>query len=131
MTGDDKTEIIDPKKTSDDMQIEVSKKTTVKTIETVEALQDAMFAFACSNCGNVHFRHAGYIETMLPYATGKGGKHMERSSVQVMVCTKSECHHAFVYKDETLYDVTKVIDLGAWEKAEVKLNESTGPGGEC
>jgi hypothetical protein len=28
-------------------------------------------------------------------------------------------------------DITKLIDLKAWEKAEKDLHTSTGPGGQC
>ena len=46
-----------------------------------------------------------------------------------MVCVK--CRKSFIWYNEQMYEVTDIIDIEAWAKAERELNEATGPGGEC
>ena len=90
---------------------------------------DDMFLFQCSKCGNVHFRHAGYVEMLLPFIRADKEKKVSKDSYGVHVCTK--CRQCFVWYNERMRDITKLIDLKAWEKAEVDLHRATGPGGEC
>lgn len=82
-------------------------------------------------CGNLHFRHAGYIELLVPFMLGgKKKKHeIQKQSLIVQVCTK--CKACYIWHDNQMYDMTDKIDLEAWEKAEIELNKATGPGGEC
>ena len=80
-------------------------------------------------CGNCHFRHAGYVETLTPYVQVDTKKKVMKDSYQVHVCTK--CRRCFIWYDSQMYDVSDEIDLGAWEKAEAELHKATGPGGEC
>ena len=90
---------------------------------------DDMFLFKCSECGNVHFRHAGYVEMLLPYIRSDKEKKVDKTSYGVHVCTK--CRQCFVWYNDRMRDVTKLIDLEAWQKAEADLHRATGPGGEC
>ena len=84
----------------------------------------------CPECKGIHFRHAGYIETVLPHIEAGGAVRIINQSHQVKVCVK--CRHSYVsIGEEHMYDITNDIDLKAWEKAEKELNNSTGPGGEC
>ena len=80
-------------------------------------------------CGNMHFRHAGYVEMMMPIQLGDKEKKVAKDSLAVHVCTK--CRKAFVWYNSQMYDVTDQIDMEAWEKAEVALHAATGPGGQC
>lgn len=101
------------------------KAVTPKVLEGPEE----MFLFQCTECGGVHFRHAGYIETLLPYVRADKQAKVDSGSYQVKVCVK--CRRCFVWYNEQMYDVTDLIDLDAWEKAEKDLHKATGPGGEC
>ncbi len=87
-----------------------------------------MFFFKCS-CSGIHYRHAGYVKTLIPFIKPGGVKEVVADSRQVMVCVA--CKNCYVWAGEQMYDVTEQIDLNAWEKAEVELNAATGPGGEC
>jgi len=95
---------------------------------TPKKLTDQLILFKCSACGNLHFRHAGYIETFLPYATGDREMRVDKHSYQVMVCTT--CRECYIYYNE-MYNVTDLIDLEAWMKLEKEMHEATGPGGDC
>lgn len=88
-----------------------------------------LFLFACPECENPHFRHAGYLETLLPYIRSDKEKKVDKYDQQVMVCTK--CKACYVWVNEQMYDVTEIIDLEAWEKTEKDLHKATGPGGQC
>lgn len=89
---------------------------------------DDVFLFKCS-CGNVHFRHAGYVKSMLPFMRAGNEKRVSVENMQVHVCTK--CRNCYVWINEQMYDVTNQIDLKAWEKLEQEQHKATGPGGEC
>ena len=80
-------------------------------------------------CEGVHFRHAGYVEMLLPYMKPGGVKEVIVENRQVMVCVK--CRSSYVWDGNQMHDITNRIDLNAWETAEVELNKATGPGGEC
>ncbi len=90
-----------------------------------------IFFYECQKegCGGVHFRHAGYVEIMVPFMRPGNEKRIGMSSEQVKICVK--CKSAFVWVNEQVYDVTDKIDLEAWEKTEIELQKATGPGGEC
>jgi hypothetical protein len=94
---------------------------------TPKKLTDELIIFKCK-CGNLHFRHAGYIETFLPWASVAKEVKLEKHSYQVMVCTK--CKSCYIFHEQ-MYDVTDMIDLEAWEKIEQELHKATGPGGNC
>lgn len=96
---------------------------------TVVKDPDEMFLFQCSGCGNVHFRHAGYVEMLMPFIRADKEKKVSKDSYSVHVCTK--CRQCFVWYGEKMRDITALIDLEAWEKAEVELHAATGPGGQC
>lgn len=80
-------------------------------------------------CNGVHFRHAGYIHTMLPFMRSNQEKKVELQQYQVMVCVKCRASYVWVY--DQLYDVSEHIDLEAWEKLEKEAHKATGPGGQC
>ena len=88
-----------------------------------------VFFFKCPSCGGTHFRHAGYMESMVPFMRAGLKKRIGVDSLHVKVCVK--CRKAFVWLNEQMYDVTDQIDLEAWEKAERELHKATGPGGDC
>lgn len=94
-----------------------------------------LFFFKCKKvkrskeCGSIHYRHAGYLKTMLPYLKPGGEKRVCVDNVQVMVCVS--CRACYVWVDDQMYDVTDQIDLKAWEKLEKEADKATGPGGEC
>jgi hypothetical protein len=89
--------------------------------------ENTVFLYTCS-CGNSHFRHAGYVELMLPFLE-PGKKEVCMQSHQVKVCTK--CKKSFAWISGQAYDLTGKIDLEAWERTEKELHKATGPGGEC
>lgn len=95
---------------------------------TPKELPKNVFLFKCS-CGGEHFRHAGYISTLVPFLRSGGEKRIGLDDYQTKVCVK--CRKCYAWINEQMYDVTEHIDLEAWQKAEVELNKATGPGGEC
>lgn len=98
--------------------------------EFVEKLADHdIFLFKCTNCEATHFRHAGYMESMIPYIDPKEGPKVSVDSKAVKVCVN--CKHSFILHDQKFVDVTEKIDLKAWEKTEKEAYKATGPGGEC
>jgi hypothetical protein len=103
-------------------------------VQKLETFDD-MIVFKCPGkykrkiCGNTHFRHAGYMEFLVPWIKPNKEKKISNDSVQVKICTK--CKSAFVYLNDVFYDVTDKIDLKAWEKTEKEMQKATGPGGEC
>lgn len=84
--------------------------------------------FKCT-CGKAHFRHAGYLQTMMPLMRPGQGAKINTESLAVNVCVA--CRKSYVFSWEQMYDVTDQIDVKAWEKAEKELQAATGPGGEC
>lgn len=98
----------------------------VKTLHHPEELN----LFACPNCGKVHFRHAGYLETALPYQDNTSANpKVATDERHVKICVS--CKHAYITYDAKIWDVTKFIDLEAWEKTEKEAHKATGPGGQC
>jgi hypothetical protein len=103
-------------------------------VQKLENIDD-MIVFKCPNkyrrkpCNNTHFRHAGYMEFLIPWIRPNKEKKIQNDSVQVKICTK--CKSAFVYYNDVFYDVTDKIDLKAWEKTEKEMQKATGPGGDC
>ena len=68
--------------------VEVIKETPlVKKLEKT----DDQFVFRCpgkkGKCGNIHFRHAGYIELMMPYMEPDKTRKVTKDSRQVHICT--------------------------------------------
>lgn len=93
-------------------------------------LEDAdIFVIKCPGCGGIHFRHAGYIEAVIPFVSPKQGDSLATDSLPVKICVK--CKHAHVIHSNKIVDVTANIDLKAWSKTEVEAHEATGPGGQC
>lgn len=92
------------------------------------ASADDLFLFKCP-CGNPHFRHAGYVNVVMPFVRADKQKRMTSDDYTVNVCTK--CRRCFSWVSEQMYEVTDLIDLEAWAKAEVELHKATGPGGQC
>lgn len=95
---------------------------------TLEKVDDIML-FSCPGCGNIHFRHAGYVETQLPYMRSDREARIGTESMPVRVCTK--CRRSFFWMNTKCYEVTKLIDLQAWQRAEEELHQATGGGGKC
>jgi len=87
-----------------------------------------LFLFQCE-CDNIHYRHAGYVEILMPYINADRTKNVSNDSLQVMVCTK--CRKSYVWLNQQMYDLSKLIDIQAWEKAEKEMHSTTGPGGQC
>lgn len=84
---------------------------------------------ANSVCGNVHFRHAGYLEALMPFRRPDKSQVVDKSSYHVMVCTV--CRATYIWLNEQMYDVSDIVDLEAWAVAERELHAATGPGGQC
>ena len=114
--------------------------TEIKTnaiVKKVKDLDKELLIFRCTTkvgvlrqkCGNVHFRHAGYMEVIVPFMKSTREGRIQTDSLQVKVCTT--CKTCYVYVDQHYYDVTKDIDLKAWEKVEKELHKATGDGGQC
>lgn len=107
-------------------QDDFTKKVTPKPVSSPKD----MFLFCCPDpCGNVHLRHAGYVQMLLPLVQADGQKRVAQDSYSVQVCTK--CKKCFVWYDGQVYDITELIDLKAWEKTEKAMHAATGPGGDC
>lgn len=106
-------------------QSEFDKKIQPKKINDPKEL----FFFKCSNCKGIHFRHAGYVEIVMPYIRGDQEKRVTADSYDVKVCVK--CKHSFVWYGDQMYDISDLIDLEAWEKTEEECHKATGPGGNC
>lgn len=93
------------------------------------ASTEALAMLKCPDCGGVHFRHAGYINLMLPFMRSGGEKRVDLHEVRVMICVS--CKRSHVWANEQLYDVTEHVDLTAWVKTEREAHRATGPGGQC
>lgn len=89
---------------------------------------DGLALFKCA-CGGMHFRHAGYVETQLPFIQSEGKKRISTASEAVKICVA--CKNAYIWIGESVYDVTSQIDLKAWERTEKEAHRATGPGGDC
>jgi len=91
---------------------------------------DGLRLFKCPQCGHVHFRHAGYIEVPTPFVEpDKKEIKAVLSSQPVKLCIN--CKASYITYNSKVYDVTKLIDLNAWEKTEKEAHKATGPGGQC
>lgn len=88
-----------------------------------------VFLLKCPGCGKVHFRHAGYVEILIPHVSAKEGNKVADHAEPVKVCVN--CKHAIIFHDGKVIDVTDQIDLKAWTKTEEEAYEATGPGGQC
>ncbi len=96
---------------------------------TPEKNLKGMFFFECPQCKGKHFRHAGYMKSMMPFMRPNGEKRVDVQDYQVMVCVKCRC--AYIWMNEQMYDVTSQIDMVAWEKFEKEAQRAVGPGGNC
>jgi len=108
----------------DTIELRVPKTEAVKEVKSAEDL----FLFKCT-CGNIHFRHAGYVEMLMPYIQADKEKKVTKDSYAVHVCTT--CKKCYIWHHPDMYDLTPLIDLKAWEKTEKELHDATGPGGDC
>jgi hypothetical protein len=91
--------------------------------------EEKVFYFTCPTCGNKHFRHAGYMETLMPFVRANKQKVVSCESIPVKVCTK--CKDCFIWINESMRNVTSDINVEAWETTERELHKATGPGGDC
>ena len=106
-------------------------------VEKKENFDEEFLVFKCTakskirkkECGNKHFRHAGYMEFLVPFVKSTKEGKVQTDSLQVKVCTK--CRACYVYLDSKFVDVTDEIDLQAWEETEREMQKATGPGGDC
>jgi hypothetical protein len=96
---------------------------------TPKTPDENIFFFKCSECSGSHFRHAGYVEILLPFLRAGGEKRVGLDSLPVKICVS--CKHSYVWINEQMYDVSDQIDVEAWEKTERELQKMTGPGGNC
>lgn len=105
----------------------------MKQSDIIEALNDTnrLFLFKCPNCGGVHFRHAGYVETQIPFIDPKEGPKVSVESLQVKICLGQKCDKSYIYREGKFWDISEHIDQKAWAKKEEVAHEATGPGGEC
>lgn len=87
-----------------------------------------LFMFQCT-CESIHYRHAGYIKTLVPFSKPNKEQKVESHDHSVLVCT--QCKKCYIWMDAKMYDVTKLIDLEAWDKTEREMHKATGPGGQC
>lgn len=90
---------------------------------------DGVLFYKCGGCRGCHFRHAGYMQVMLPFMRSGGEKRVNLDDNRVMVCVK--CRKCYAWINEQMYDVTDKVDMGAWEATEKELHKTTGPGGQC
>lgn len=92
-------------------------------------IPDTVLMVKCPKCGGMHFRHAGYVETVCPFIEQGGESRVINDSHAVKVCVK--CKTTLVAIGKHMYDISDKIDLEAWNKAEKELHAATGPGGQC
>lgn len=102
-----------------------------KQSEFIKPLEntDSMFLLKCPKCGGVHFRHAGYVHTMIPYVDPKQGPLVAAEPKPVQVCVN--CKTSVFYAENRFHDISSHIDLQAWDKTEKEAHKATGPGGQC
>lgn len=91
--------------------------------------ENGVLFFKCKRCGGLHFRHAGYVHSLVPFMLSGGDKRIDADPKQVMICVK--CRAAFVWLNSQAYDMTDQIELEAWHWLEEDALRATGPGGEC
>lgn len=91
---------------------------------TAKSVED-LHIFKCS-CGKAHFRHAGYIQLMMPFMRAGNDKRISLSAEQVMICIS--CKKSYIWINEQMYDATELIDLGAWKVFEINASKLAGPG---
>ena len=96
---------------------------------TAKPLDETIFFFKCEECGGAHFRHAGYLEVMMPFLRPGSEKRMSVEGYPVKICVA--CKSSYVWINEQMYDVSDQVDVEAWEKTERELQAMTGPGGQC
>lgn len=89
--------------------------------------------FLRCKCGKAHWRHAGYIGFLTPFASVNEKTELTKKVAldreQVLICVS--CKKAYCWINGQMYDVSSEIDLAAWEKTEADAYRATGPGGEC
>lgn len=67
--------------------------------------------FQCPECGNMHFRHDGYVEFLvqqidyLPFVS-EGKKRIRNDSHPVCVCAR--CGTCYVWINEQMWDITDI-----------------------
>lgn len=90
-----------------------------------------IFVMKCPTpaCGGIHFRHAGYLEVLMPIVDPRDGAKVYADSEPVKICVK--CKRAHIMYKGKIIDVTDNIDLSAWINTELKAQNATGPGGQC
>lgn len=88
-----------------------------------------VFVIKCPSCGGIHFRHAGYIELVVPFVDAANGAKVSDDSAPVKLCVK--CKHSHIMHRGKIIDVTESIDLSAWETTEEEIHAIVGPGGNC
>ncbi len=98
-------------------------------IQTLTEEGSELFLLKCTSCGGTHFRHAGYMHVLIPFVSPKEGPKVADDARQVQVCVN--CKTCYIIHDGKIYDVTKNVDLQAWEKTEKEAFKATGPGGQC
>ncbi len=99
-----------------------------KSIQKKIKSVDELFLFKCE-CENIHMRHSGYVEMLMPYIQADKEKKVTKDSHQVMICTN--CKKCYIWYSAQMYDITNFIDLEAWDKTEKDMYRATGPGGDC
>ena len=87
-----------------------------------------VFFFKCS-CGKCHFRHAGYMEILVPFVRPGDERCVAKETKQVKICVS--CRKSYVWINEQMYDVTDLIDVNAWAEFEDEIHDAVGPGGDC
>ena len=95
----------------------------------MEQMPESILMITCPKCGGIHFRHAGYVETVLPYIEQGGEPRVVNESHPVKICVK--CKTSVVAIGKNMYDITEKIDLEAWQKTEIEAHKATGHGGQC
>jgi len=94
---------------------------------------DELLLLKCPKCQAVHFRHAGYMHPLAKMDFVSASQTVETdittTAVQVMICVN--CKTSIINHAGKIKDVTKHVDLNAWEKTEKEAHKATGPGGEC
>jgi len=88
------------------------------------------FLLACPVCGGYHSRHAGYFTTKSAYknADERAGSTFT-TNIPVHICVN--CKTPIASIGGVVYDVSKHVDVKAWEKTEKQAYKTTGPGGQC
>lgn len=111
-------------------QMEMVHPASAGFVECVTPIEppDTVHFFKCE-CGSIHYRHAGYVKTMVPFMRSGAEKKVSVANEQVMVCVS--CKKSYAWINEQMYDISAQIDVKAWERAERDLQAATGPGGEC